>query len=1029
MSIRSKLIITFVVVASVPLLFISVLTFNNYKNSLEANRLIQLEDIVAFKTDKIETYFGRLKSEMEIAQSFYNIRKNIPVLSRFYDNPSAPEPISAKKTLDEQLRHIQSILRLFDIMLIDNEGRIIYTSSIKHHAKEISEPFSVNYEKAFTEGKNKIYFSDMFLSKTESGKPAMLVTAPARDLDGGFAGVIAFEVDMAPMYEIIRDVTGLGNTGETLIGKKINNHVVFLNPLRHDMQAAITRQIRVGEALGGPIQEAVKGKFGSGRLIDYRGKKVIAAWRHIPALDWGIVSKIDADEAFADAVNLRNTTIVILAIIFVLGVVMAFPIARSISGPIKRLSIGAEIIGGGNLDYKVSDNSKDEIGQLSRAFDKMTSDLKKTIASRDELDREIATRKKLEESLKLAALKYSTILQTSQSGYVLSDMEGKILEVNDAYCLMTGYSKDELLKMRIKDFEANEKPEEVLAQINSVREKGHLRFERRNRRKDGTFFEIEISTTYLNVEGGLMVAFIQDITERKKAEQLLRNSQIETARNQAIRTERQRLYNVLETLPIYVVLLTKDYHVPFANRFFRERFGESRGKRCFEYLFNRSEACEICETYSVLKTNAPHHWEWTGPDNRNYDIYDYPFTDSDGSTLILEMGIDITDIKKAQEALKKINETLEQRVKERAAALLESEKRLNRAQEISHLGGWELDIVNNRLSWSDEVYRIFGFKPREFAATYEAFLDAVHPADRAAVDAAYSGSIREGRDTYEIEHRIVKKSNGEIRFVHEKCEHIRDASGKIIRSVGMVHDITERKKSEDALKRANENLEQFAYVASHDLQEPLRTMSSYSQLLSQRYKTKLDSDADDFINFITDAAGRMQKLIVDLLAYSRIGRVDTLKEDVDCNSVLGKVVTILSSVIEETGTVITNDPLPVSVCSESNFIQLFQNLISNAIKFRGKNAPHIHISAKKHVNEWLFSVRDNGIGIDEKYRDKIFLIFQRLHGRDKYPGTGIGLSICKKIVETHGGRIWVESQVGKGSTFYFTIPANKQETV
>lgn len=233
----------------------------------------------------------------------------------------------------------------------------------------------------------------------------------------------------------------------------------------------------------------------------------------------------------------------------------------------------------------------------------------------------------------------------------------------------------------------------------------------------------------------------------------------------------------------------------------------------------------------------------------------------------------------------------------------------------------------------------------------------------------------------------------------------------------------EKKRAEEELKRSNENLEQFAYVASHDLQEPLRMMASYSELLERRYKGRLDTDADEFIGYIVDGAKRLQRLIHDLLAYSRVGRADIRFELIDCNSILGKVKSVMSRSIEEKKASISNDKLPNVMGNESNFFQLFQNLIGNAIKFHGEEPPRVHIGASMQSDEWVFSVKDNGIGIEPEYNERIFLIFQRLHGRDKYPGTGIGLSICKKIVETQGGRIWVESELGKGSVFYFTVPA------
>jgi PAS domain S-box-containing protein len=242
-------------------------------------------------------------------------------------------------------------------------------------------------------------------------------------------------------------------------------------------------------------------------------------------------------------------------------------------------------------------------------------------------------------------------------------------------------------------------------------------------------------------------------------------------------------------------------------------------------------------------------------------------------------------------------------------------------------------------------------------------------------------------------------------------------------------DITTRKRAEEAvaahakeLERSNAELEQFAYVASHDLQEPLRMVASYCQLLQRRYKGKLDSDADEFIGYAVEGAGRMQRMINDLLGYSRVGRRGGTPERVSMGEVLSGVLSSLQLAIEDAGASVEVGTLPEVTGIRSQLQQLFQNLIGNGLKFRGEEASRIRVDAERDGAFWRFSVADNGIGIDREYLERIFLIFQRLHERSRYPGTGIGLAVCKKVVEHHGGRIWVESEPGRGSTFFFTLP-------
>ncbi len=228
--------------------------------------------------------------------------------------------------------------------------------------------------------------------------------------------------------------------------------------------------------------------------------------------------------------------------------------------------------------------------------------------------------------------------------------------------------------------------------------------------------------------------------------------------------------------------------------------------------------------------------------------------------------------------------------------------------------------------------------------------------------------------------------------------------------------------SQEDLARSNRDLEQFAYVASHDLQEPLRMVATYTQLLAERYQGRLDANADKYIHYAVDGALRMQKLVQDLLAFSRVGRHGLALTTTDCNAVLEASLKNLEAAIHESGAVVEHTQLPFVMADGSQLVQVLQNLIGNAIKFRGSEPPLIRVSAEAREKEWVFSVADNGIGIAAEHREDVFVIFRRLHTQAEHPGNGIGLSICKKIIEQHGGRIWVESEPGRGSIFQFTLP-------
>ncbi|MEW6299160.1 MAG: PAS domain S-box protein, partial [Thermodesulfobacteriota bacterium] len=358
------------------------------------------------------------------------------------------------------------------------------------------------------------------------------------------------------------------------------------------------------------------------------------------------------------------------------------------------------------------------------------------------------------------------------------------------------------------------------------------------------------------------------------------------------------------------------------------------------------------------------------------------------------------------------------------AALRESEARFRATFEQAAVGMAQASVDRRWLLVNQRLCEILGY-PREELLT-RTFHDLTHPEDLPTDLETVRRLLAGELSSYSLEKRYRRK-DGTLVWVHLTVSLVEATPPYFI---AVIEDITARKQMEEALvrqaeelRRSNDELQQFAYVASHDLQEPLRMVSTYVELLAKRYRGQLDADADEFIGYAVEGAQRMKALIDGLLAYSRVESQGRALQPTDSEAVFQRVLTDLQPAIAESGATITHEPLPAVRADAVQLGQVLQNLLSNALKFRGTAPPSIHVAAQRDGAFWRFAVRDNGIGIDPRYAQRIFQMFQRLHTRGKYPGTGIGLAICKRIIERHGGRIWVESEPGTGATFFFTLPA------
>jgi PAS domain S-box-containing protein len=622
---------------------------------------------------------------------------------------------------------------------------------------------------------------------------------------------------------------------------------------------------------------------------------------------------------------------------------------------------------------------------------------------------DITDRKRAEAATRESEERFRQTFELAASGMAHVTLDGHFLRVNRSLCRILGYEKHELIGRSVKELSHPEDRDLTDAERARVRE-GEIetvRFEKRYLRKNGAVVWVDLAIALARDASGepeYEIAVFDDITSRKVLDAALRDKtellQLGQAAARMIILDYDMARNQLTWSDDPTWLRGP---LPAGGDYpqFKDQVHPDDRE---EFILSRKRAIDTLEPgtqeYRVVRTDGKVVWVLA----RRQVLSD----DSGRGTRLLVAMIDITDRKHAE------------------AALRESEARFRSLTQLSSDWYWEQDDSFRLTFMSGRMGERTGLEAKSFLGQQRWDTPALNLSEDDWRRHRQQLVRHEPFRDFEMQRPTPE---GGSRWISLSGEPVYDQAGKFTGYRGVGSDITERKQAElalreahEELKRSNAELEQFAYVASHDLQEPLRMVSSYTQLLLRRFGEKFDGDSREFMGYIVDGAARMKQLIEDLLEYSRVGTRGKEFREVPLEEALRRAVSNLRASIQETSAAVSWEALPTVVADDTQLTQLFQNLIGNALKFRSASVPRIVVASKENERDWQFTVRDNGIGIEPQYFERIFMVFQRLHNKAEYPGTGIGLAICKKVIERHGGRIWVESRPGEGSAFHFTLP-------
>jgi len=972
------LLMTLLIIFSAIIIAGGIFIYNSQKALITKKKGNDLNSICQLKVNEINDF---LYDKYLDAKQLYDNRVFISAVKNYIENPGN----SKNKQMVSDMLYSRSVNPNYqEISIIDFNSKKVIFSSIPGNSGLTCE-ISPDAQKSIQS--DTIIIGYFNISKTDSIAYIEILIPVIVKENKSAERIAIVKLTIDPNYKLFEMMQSWpieSQTAEIYMVKIEKDEIVFLNELRHKKNTVLKFRLPVTEA-DLPAVRGARGEEGVFTGIDYRGMEVLAAVKKIPDREWVVIVKIDLDEIYSDLYT-KGKFIIIIVITLIIVLFFGFII----------------ILRG----------------------------------------RETAIAKELIES----EARFKSFFENSLIGKSITNPDGKLM-VNKAFCNMLGYSQDELESINWQNITHPEDVEKSAKVVKDLTEGkiNDARYKKRYIHKDGNIVFTEITSRLqrdIDNKPQYFITTINNITEKAKTEAELR------IKNQ-----------VFEDSIASQSVANAEGIITHVNPAFLQMWGyktkeQAIGNSVGSFFANPNDATPVL--HALTEKDA-----WEG---------EFLAKKVDGKTFI-SRGL-VSSMRNEQGKLTGYQSTnLDITIqKENENKLKRNAIELSLRNRITEIFLTENDdemytnVLTVLLEAMESRFGVFGYISEKgdliVPTMTRTIWDKCKVPEKSIVfpcatwgDSSWPQAIRQKKTfcinepsnlipeghvpiTRHISAPVIFKDKviGLLQFANKKTDYTDEDLALLQILVDAIAPVLDarlnremqekgRLRALENFKRSNQELEQFAYVASHDLQEPLRMVSSYTQLLAKNFKEKLDDKADMYINYAVDGAIRMQTLINDLLEYSRVSSRGKTFEKTDSHEILGNALAILKHTIDETGAIITNDDLPHVHVDANQFERIFVNLIGNAIKYRSKIKPVIHISAGIKNNFWIFSVKDNGIGIDPKYKEKVFEIFQRLHTRSEYSGTGIGLAICKRIINRHGGKIWFESLPGEGTTFYFTIPA------